>query len=333
MRACAIGGVLLLLPEVSATGEEATVPAAAAPSFAASSVAAPSFAAPSSVAPPAVPAPYVTPWLLRSMLAVDFARWDSSLAIYENPSGLIGSTLVSVFSGGYKIPHTGGPTDGAQVTARLTVAYDNPASAQSAAIFANPAVGAAYARRIPEGFRVHASLVMTLPVGMGGGDTPNPAEAAVRAKAILARAAMENAIYSVNDLTVIPGAGVAWVARGWTVQAEATLFILSRVRGAQAQPEAVKVNFTTGLFVGYFVVPKVLSLGLELRYQRWFRGPKSVDVAPATIDNLSLAGGARFHVPIGKGWLRCGLSYGGGLDAPLTDGHYNQIQFDCPYFF
>jgi hypothetical protein len=267
------------------------------------------------------------------MLALDFVRSDSSLAIYENPSGLIGSTFVSVVSGGTKIPHTGGPTEGAQVLARLTVAYDNPPNQPSATIFANPAVGAAYARRLPKGVRVHASLMLTLPVGMGGGDAPDPAQASVRAKAILARAAMENAIYSVNDLAVIPGVGVAYVDHGWTVQAEATLFILSRVRGAQAQPEAVKVNFTTGFFVGYFVVPKHLSLGLELRYQRWFLGPNSVAQAPGTVDNLSLAGGVRFHVPIGKGWLRCGLAYGGGLDAPLTTGHYNQLQLDCPYYF
>jgi hypothetical protein len=283
-------------------------------------------------APP--PAPYVTPWLLRPMLALDVARWDSSLALYEDASsGLMGATLVSVFSGGYKIPHTGGPTEGVQVMARLTVAYDNPPNAPSAAIFANPAVGAAYARRIPKGFRVHTSLVMTLPVGMGGGDTPNPAEAAVRGKAQLARAAMENSIYAVNDLAFMPGASVGYVDHGWTVQAEATLFILPRVRGAQAQPEAFKLNFTTGLFVGYFVVPKALSLGLELRYQRWLIGPNSVNTAPATVDNLSLAGGVRFHVPIGKGWLRCGVAYGGPLDDPMSAAHYNHFQLDCPYFF
>jgi hypothetical protein len=279
------------------------------------------------------PAPYVLPWLMRPMLALTFARWDNSLAIYEDPAGLIGTTFVSVMGGGYKIPHTGGPTEGAQVLARLTVAYDNPPNQPSAAIFANPAVGAAYARRIPLGFRVHAALFLALPVGMGGGDTPNPAEAAVRGKAILARAAMENSIYAPNDFATIPGVGIAYVDHGWTVQAEATLFILARVRGAAAQPEAAKVNFTTGLFVGYFLVPKALSLGLELRYQRWFLGPPSVDKAPATIDNLSLAGGVRFHVPIGKGWLRCGLAYGGPLDAPMSDAHYNSLQFDCPYFF
>jgi hypothetical protein len=289
--------------------------------------------APAATAKPAVPSPYVTPWLLRSMVAVDVARWDNSLAIYENPAGLIGATYVSVFSGGYKIPRTGGPTEGVQLGARLTVAYDSPPNQPSAAIFANPALGAAYARRIPKGFRIHTSLVLALPVGMGGGDTPNPAEAAVRAKAILARAAMESSIYAVNDLTVIPGVGLAYVDHGWTVQAEATLFILGRVRGERAQPEEVKVNFTTGLFVGYYVVPKALSLGLELRYQRWFLGPNSVEKAPETIDNLSMAGGVRFHVPIGNGWLRCGLAYGGGLDAPLTDAHYHHLQFDCPYFF
>jgi hypothetical protein len=175
--------------------------------------------------------------------------------------------------------------------------------------------------------------MLTLPVGTGGGDAPNPAEAAVRGKAQLARAGMENIIYAVNDLATVPGAAIAYVDHGWTVQVEATFYFLARVRGEQAQPEALKINFSTGLFVGYFVVPKYLSLGLELRYQRWLLGPNSVNTAPATVDNLSLAGGVRFHVPIGSGWLRCGLAYGGGLDSPLSAGHYNHIQFDCPYNF
>ena len=284
-------------------------------------------------APPPPPAPYVAPWLLRSMLAVDVARWDNSLALYESPTGLMGATYVSSFFGGYKIPGTGGPTEGVQLLARLTVAYDNPPQAQSAAIFANPVFGGAYARRLPRGFRLHTALSFTLPVGMGGGDKPDAAEAAVRAKAQLARLGMENSVFAVNDLAIIPGAGIAWVDRGWTVQAEATLFFLPRVRGAESQKEAFKVNFTTGLFAGYFVVPKYLSLGLEFHYQRYFLGPNSIKTAPATVDNVSMAGGVRFHVPIGKRWLRCGVSYGGGLDAPLTSGHYSVTQFDCPFVF
>ena len=283
-------------------------------------------------APPSPPAPYVAPWFLRSMTAVQVARWDNTLALYENPAGLIGATYVGSFSGGFKIPHTGGPSEGVQLVARLTTAYDNPAMAPSAAIFANPVVGAAYARRLPRGFRVHASLGLTLPVGTGGGDTPDPAEAAVRGKAALARYGMDNSIFAVNDLTVIPGGAVAWVDRGFTVQAEATLFLLSRVRGAAAQKEAFKVNFTTGLFVGYFVVPS-LSLGLELHYQRYFLGPPSIAMAPATVDNLSMAGGVRLHVPIGRMWLRCGVSYGGGLDDPMAGAHYSVVQLDCPFYF
>ena len=282
---------------------------------------------------PEPPAPYTTPWLLRSVTAANVARWDNVLALYENPTGLMGATYVSSVGGGYKIPHTGGPSEGVQLLARLTTAYDNPAGAPSAAIFANPVLGAAYAHRLPRGFRVHAALSFTLPVGMGGGDSPDPAEAAVRGKAALARYGMDNSIFAVNDLTVIPGAAVAWVDRGWTVQAEATLFLLSRVRGAAAQPEAFKVNFTTGLFVGYFVVPSYLSLGIELHYQRYFLGPASANTAPATIDNLTMAGGVRFHVPIGRTWLRCGVSYGGGLDDPMAAAHYNVLQLDCPFFF
>jgi hypothetical protein len=321
---------LLVLRTVSALGGEQ--PDSPAEPAKAAEVAPTAQPGPAQVAV-APPPPYVIPWLLRAILAVDVVRWDSSLAIYENPPGQLGATFVSVISGGYKIPRTGGPTEGAQVVARLTVAYDNPPNQPSATIFANPAVGATYARRLPKGWRFHCSLLLTLPVGMGGGDTPNPAESAVRNKAALARAAMENAIYSVNDMTPIPGVAVAYVDHGWTVQGEATLFLLGRVRGEQAQPEAFKVNFTAGLFAGYYVVRKVLSLGLELRYQRWFKGPNSVAAMPSTVQNLSLAGGVRFHVPIGKGWLRCGLAYGGGLNGPLADQHYNLVQFDCPYLF
>jgi hypothetical protein len=46
------------------------------------------------------------------------------------------------------------------------------------------------------------------------------------------------------------------------------------------------------------VVPKYLSLGVELHYQRYFLGPNSIKTAPATVDNVSMAGGVRFHVPI-----------------------------------
>jgi hypothetical protein len=309
---------LVLLTTASARADEGAIAAPSTPALEA----------------PTPPAPYVAPWLLRPMVAINVARWDNSLALYESPTtGLMAATYVSSFFGGYKIPGTGGPTEGVQLVARLTVAYDNPPQAQSAAIFANPVFGGTYARRLPRGFRLHTALSFTLPVGMGGGDTPNAAESAVRAKAQLARLAMDNSVFAVNDLAIIPGAAVAWVDRGWTVQAEATLFFLPRVRGAESQKEAFKVNFTTGLFAGYFVVPKYLSLGVELHYQRYFLGPNSIKTAPATVDNVSLAGGVRFHVPVGKHWLRCGVSYGGGLDSPLTAGHYSVTQFDCPFVF
>ena len=71
---------------------------------------------------------------------------------------------------------------------------------------------------------------------------------------------MDNALFAVNDCTVIPGASVAYVAHRVTVQAEATLLQLTRVRGDKVQAEASKTNCTSGLHVGYFV-DKMVSLG------------------------------------------------------------------------
>jgi len=62
---------------------------------------------------------------------------------------------------------------------------------------------------------------------------------------------------------------------GFTLQAEATLFQLWRVRGEKAQQEASKTNFTSG------VHPLLLRSravgGLDVRYQRWLNAPIAID--------------------------------------------------------
>ena len=75
-----------------------------------------------------------------------------------------------------------------------------------------------------------------------------------------ARAQLDNALFAVNDLALIPGFGAAYVSGGLTVQVEITLLQLMRVRGEAAQPEASKTNMTTGLHGGYFFLPQ-LSAG------------------------------------------------------------------------
>lgn len=292
-------------------------------------------AAPPRDAEPTPPPPYVLPWALRPVIAPSVLRWDTTLALYEDPeTAARGVTLVSGLLGVYKVPGTGGPSAGLNVLARLTLAHDQPPAGPRGTLLANPLVGAAYAFRFRHELRLNAALLLALPLGTGGGDEPPPEVAAVRPKAQLARAAMENSLYATNDLVPAPGIGFGYVRYGLVVQAEATLLFLIRVRGEAAQQEAFKLNLATGLFVAYFVVPRHLSLGLELRYQRWLVPPAAAEADPALLDNLSLAGGPRFHVPLGgSAWLRCGLSYGGGLDDPLHGRRYGLLQIDCPVTF
>jgi hypothetical protein len=148
--------------------------------------------------------------------------------------------------------------------------------------------------------------------------------------------AMDNALFAVNDFTVIPGVDVAYVTRGFTVQAEATLFQLTRVRGAAAQPESSKTNFTAGLHAGWFATD-MLSIGAELRYQRWLNAPIAVDKDPTgtLVDNVSFAIGPRMHFPIGEStWIRPGVAFSRATDKPLA-GAANEdvVQVDVPVIF
>ena len=81
---------------------------------------------------------------------------------------------------------------------------------------------------------------------------------------------MDNSMFAVDYFTIFPGADLAYVAHGLTVQAEATLFQLTRVRGKDTVPgkDSSNTNLTAGLHVGYFVIPQ-FSVGVELRHQRW----------------------------------------------------------------
>ena len=283
------------------------------------------------------PAPYSLPWQLRPVLAATAVRSDTSFARYENAASSGGTTVVSTLTASYKIPGTGGPGAGLAPLVRVAFSQDSPPSGNGGFAFVNPLVGASYAFALGGSFRASASLGVTVPVGMGGGDAPDPGVADARSKGVLARAAMDNALFAVNDFTVIPGIDVAYVADGVTVQLEATLLELARVRGDKSQPEATKTNFTSGLHVGYFIASTV-SLGAELRYQRWLNAPFAVDkdTTGTLVDNLTVAFGPRFHFALGDHvWLRPGIAYARGLDKPMAAStpNYHIVQLDVPIVF
>ena len=172
-------------------------------------------------------------------------------------------------------------------------------------------------------------------MGSGGGDSPNTENVAANAAGIRARSAMDNAMFAVNDFTVFPGVGLAYVRGGFTAQVEATLLQLTRVRGSKAQADSSKTNFTAGLHLGYFFIPE-LSIGAELRHQRWLSTPKAVanDKTNTLRDTTTVAFGPRAHIKLGnKIWLRPALTLALPLDDPMKAAKYKIVQLDLPLSF
>ena len=300
--------------------------------------AAPAETTPAPDAPPPPRAPYSLPFQLRPVTAGTGVRSDSSFASYENAQAKSGFAWVSELSGSYRIPATGAaPGTGLAPLVKLTIVNDSPpGGATGGFAFVNPLVGASYALVFGSGLRASAFLGVTIPLGMGGGDKPDAGALDARTVGPVVRAAMDNALFAVNDLTVIPGLDLAYVARGFTAQVEATLFELERVRGSVAQHEASKTNLTSGVHLGYFLLD-LLSIGADLHYQRWLNAPIAVDQhKPGTsVDLLSVSVGPRLHFELAEGvWFRPGIAYTRGFDHPMTSpANDNIVQVDLPLAF
>lgn len=278
------------------------------------------------------PAPYSLPWQLRPAAAVNVVRWDTSSAHSTPSANADADTLASTLLVSRKVTPTFAPL------LRLGVIHNAPSTGSSGTTFANPVVGAVWAPKLEalgKDLRLSTFLGVALPLGMGGGDTPDAAEAATMKAAIPTRAALDNAMFAANFLTVFPGADLAYVKGGFTAQVEVTVLELIRARGSKVEKDEARTNLTSGLHLGYFVVPE-LSFGAELRYQRWLSTPAAVDAdkTGATRDNLSAALGARFHIPVAdKVFLRPGIAYVRGLDDPMDAQGYQIIQLDVPLVF
>ena len=277
----------------------------------------------------AKPPPASLGWALRPVAPVNAVRIDTAVGLFED-SGVSGNTVASLFTVSYKVTPTLSPL------VRFAVVRNDPATGGTATGMSNPLVGAMWAPPLlAPPFKLAGFAALALPLGSGGGNDANPTMTSTVRSAIAARSGMDNALFAVNDLTPIAGVDAAYVANGLTVQLEATVFELIRVRGDQVQPDAYKTNFTTGLQAGYFVLP-VVSASAELRYQRGLSTPKAVAMEPtgASRDTLSAALGVRGHIALGEGrWLRPGVSYARGLDDPLTGRNYQIVQIDVPFAF
>lgn len=282
------------------------------------------------------PAPYSLPWQMRSVAGVSFVRAETTFASYEDALTRHGLTTVQSLSAGYKIPGTGPVGGGLVPSVRLTMLNDSPPVGKGGMAFMNPLVALGYTHKLKT-IRLHFSLGFGIPVGMTGGNAPREGPANSRAKGVLARSAMENSIYGVNDASISPGFGIAYVKHGFTMQLEATLIHSRRVRGEVLEPETSKTNFTSGLHVAYFFFPE-LSIGAELRHQHYLNAPLSVEQDPThrSVDNTTIAAGPRVHIHLGgTTWFRPGIAYARGLDKPMAAAtpNYHIVQLDLPFAF
>jgi hypothetical protein len=207
--------------------------------------------------------------------------------------------------------------------------------------FANPVLGAVYSIKLSPEWKLAPFFGITVPVGTGGGDDPDQGSRTALAAAVPARSAMDNALFAVNYFTVIPGIGLSFASHGFTAQVEATLLALTQVRGQDCVPDypgkcdvdSARTNFTAGVHVGYFLIP-ALSIGGELRHQRWLSTPMMVRANDDARDTSTFALGARLHFQLSdKNWIRPAFAYARALDKPVSDLKYNIFQFDVPVSF
>jgi len=286
-------------------------------------------------APTTPPPPYSLPWQLRPVAAVNVIRSDTAFAFYDNGMGASGSTVATTLLASYKLTPSLAPL------LRVGGVQNNaPAAGVDGTSFVNPIVGLTYAKKV-NSIRWAAFAGATIPIGGGGGSMPDAGASAANAAGIRARSAMDNAMFAVNYFTAIAGGGVAYVDHKLTVQLEATLLQLFRVRGdgTASATDSTRTNSTFGLHAGYFIVP-MLSVSGELRYQRWLTTPTQLamgvtsNIASNAMDTVTMAIGPRVHFQVSKGlWLRPGIAYARGLDTPLTTSSYNMVQVDVPFYF
>jgi hypothetical protein len=277
--------------------------------------------------PPVPPAPYALPFGLRPIAAATAVRAETAYALDSGAS----STVVQYLTASYA------PVEPLSIFVRGGWVDFIPEGKSASTAFTNVAIGGLWSGRITPELRYAATLGTGLPVGQGGGATPNPGEAAAIAAGNLARSRFEGAtMFSPNDVAPFVGGDVAWVSGGLTLQAEATLFELVRVTGAPTDPDASKTSLSMGADAGYFVIPE-LSVGVEVRDQSFLTTPAAVQAGKTARSWVTAGAGVRAHLRLGEHvWMRPGLAFFQPLNDPsptISASSYHIFQLDIPVTF
>ncbi len=281
------------------------------------------------------------PWQLRPMTANNMVRIDTTAAVFNDAHGNVDIAVPTVLAATYVLTPNWAP-----IIKLGVVANNAPGAALDGTAFANPLLGATYARAVST-YGLALFVATTIPIGTGGGDSPNLRAAEANAASISARPA-EAAMFAVNYMTGIAGVDFAYMSRGFTAQAEMTLLQFFRVRGGDSggATDAFRTQAAVGLHLGYFIGSHV-SLSSDLHYRRWLSHPTTVGAnagpritfSDAGMNTTSVAVGPRVHFRLGKhAWARPGLSFVRGLDArgfaaPLITAQATAVQVDVPVTF
>lgn len=281
------------------------------------------------------PPPYSLPWQLRSVVPVNAVRSDTSIGFYQGPTTRGGTAVVSMLSASYKVIPELAPM------LRLGLVSNAPPTDKSARTnLTNPVLGVLWGPKLHPNFKLGLFFGMTLPIGSGGGEDPHPQAPIANQAGAATRSMMDNAMFAVNYLALFPGVGAAYVGHNFTFQGEVTAFQLFKTRGPDAADKS-NTNLTMGAHAGYFIIPQ-LSVGTEIRHQRWLSTPTQpnvkADKTGTLRDTTTWAIGPRAHVQLSKTmWLRPGLSFSLPLDNPLANGkgasHFKMVQIDIPFVF
>jgi|GEM_PF-7080091 len=117
---------------------------------------------PATVAPSESALRYSLPWQLRPVTNGNLARVDSVAAVFNDANGNLDEAVATVVTASYQINR-----DWAAPIVRLGfVGNDAPGEATDGSSFANPLVGATYARALGS-YRLALFGATTLPVGTG----------------------------------------------------------------------------------------------------------------------------------------------------------------------
>lgn len=258
------------------------------------------------------------PTQLRPLITDNFVRADSTIAVFDDANANVDISETTALSASYRL------TDRWAPSIRLAFGGNNaPGAVLDGSSFANPMIGATYMRSSGER-RLAFLAATTLPIGTGGGDSPDLRAAKTNEASITARPA-DDVMFEVDYLTEIVGLDVAYTTRHLTVQAEAQLQQSIRVRG---DGDSARTRAVLGAHLGTFLGSHV-SLGADVLYQRSLSDDLS---------RLMVSGGVRTHFRAGATSVHPGLSYTRGLGATqhgdmMLTNRTNAVALDLAVLF